>query len=137
MADTDIILTTIKETAAGTEKAIDRRAKAIEQIPAINDRIAKPSGSQPILMLVAVVSIIGGLLSPVYISLANHQRAVVEAKDDTKERDDTIKYLIDLRRYAVNDQHAGMRRERDLMIEPLERRIRCLEAGETHGHNGG
>ncbi len=138
MADTDIILTTIKESAAGTEKAIERLAKAIEQIPAIADRLPKQSGGQSALVLVAVVSIIVALLSPVYVIIASQQRAAVEAKSDTRERDETIKYLIDLRRYATDDQHEAMRTERNLMIEPLERRIRCLEAGEIHSeHNGG
>lgn len=132
------MITSVKEGAAGTEKAIDKLARAIENIPAISERIAKPNNGQPLLMLVAVVSIIGGLLSPVYISLSNHHQQVAEIKSDVRERDDTIKYLIDLRRYATDEQHGALKAERILIIDSLERRLRCLEAGEIHDkHDGG
>jgi len=91
MAETDTILSAIrdsnvamvsavKESAAGTEKAIDRLARAIENIPAIAERMPKADGKQDWQAIVVMIAILAAVMSPALVMVSAQQSSITEIK---------------------------------------------------------
>ena len=100
MPETDVILSAIrdsnlamiqavKESAAGTEKALDRLAKAIEHIPAIQDRLPKETNGSPGWQaLVLMIAVLAAVMSPALVMVSAQQASIVEIKGHVNAEND-------------------------------------------------
>ena len=128
-----VIVQSMKDLAAAGEKSIDRLAKAIEHIPAIEGRIPKTNGSQSWPALVLMVAVLAAVMSPVLVMVSAQQANITEIKhhqsiDNDQERLDATELGRIREKFAeVEAQFAGLEKATILQTTRNDARFTKLE----------
>ncbi len=123
----------VKESAAGTEKAIDRLAKAIEHIPEIQDRLPKSNGSPGWQALVLMIAVLAAVMSPALVMVSAQQASITEVKtqliaDNDQERIDAMELGRIREKFTeVETQFSGLEKATGLQTERNDARFVKLE----------